>query len=355
MTRDTMRAFVMKRVGEVGWAEKPVPDLGPGDALVRTTAALVCTSDAHTVHGAIGERENLTLGHEAVGVVEEVGPGVEEVRPGDRVVVGAITPCFRCDNCQRGYTSQCREALGGWKFANVKDGVFADCFHVNAADANLAPIPESISDEEAAYCCDMLSTGFAGAENAQIPMGGTVAVFAQGPVGLMATAGARLRGAGLIIAVESVPKRQELARTYGADEVVDFTKVDPVEAILDLTDGLGVDAAIEALGAQKPFEDCVKATRPGGTISNVGYHGEGEYVQIPRVEWGVGMSDKTIRTALCPGGATRMSRLLRIIERERVDPTLMTTHRFEFGELERAFKLMDSKEEGIIKPLIRFE
>ncbi len=349
-----MRAFVMKGIGEVGWMEKPVPKVGPGDALVRTTAALVCTSDAHTVHGAIGEREDLTLGHEAVGVVEKVGPGVDEVRPGDRVVVGAITPCFRCENCQRGYTSQCREALGGWKFANVKDGVFADYFHVNAADANLAPIPASISDEEAAYCSDMLSTGFAGAENADIPVGGTVAVFAQGPVGLMATAGARLQGAGLVIAVESVPKRQELARTYGADEVVDFTEVDPVEAILELTGGVGVDSAVEALGSQTTFEDCVKATRPGGTISNIGYHGEGDYVKIPREAWGVGMSDKTIRTALCPGGSVRMRRLLRIIERGRVDPTFMTTHRFEFDELERAFELMESKEEGIIKPLVAF-
>ena len=355
MNSATMRAFVMERIGEVGWAEKPVPEAGPGDAVVRTTAALVCTSDAHTVHGAIGEREDLTLGHEAVGVVEEVGAGVEAVQPDDRVVVGAITPCFRCDNCQRGYTSQCGEALGGWKFANVKDGVFAEYFHVNAADANLAVIPSSISDEEAAYCCDMLSTGFAGAEKGDIPIGGTVAVFAQGPVGLMATAGARLQGAGLVIAVESVPKRQELAREYGAHEVVDFTEVDPVEAILELTDGRGVDTAIEALGSQKTFEGCVKATRPGGTISNIGYHGEGEYVKVPREEWGVGMSDKTIRTTLCPGGSVKMERLLRVIDRGLVDPTPMTTHRFDFGELGRAFELMETKEEGIIKPLIRFE
>ncbi|MFW6192813.1 MAG: zinc-binding dehydrogenase, partial [Gemmatimonadota bacterium] len=177
----------------------------------------------------------------------------------------------------------------------------------------------------------------------------------QGPVGLMATAGARMLGAGLVIAVESVPKRQELARTYGADEVVDFTQVDPVDAILELTDGVGVDASIEALGAQTTFEACVEATRPGGTISNVGYHGEGEFVKIPRDAWGVGMSDKTIRTALCPGGATRMRRLMRIIERGRVDPTLMTTHRFAFADLERAFELMETKEDGVIKPLIEFD
>lgn len=351
---DTMQAFVMEEIGETGWTEKPVPRPGPNDAVVRTTAALVCTSDVHTVDGAIGEREDLTLGHEAVGVVHEVGDAVEGFQEGQRVLVGAITPCFRCANCQRGYTSQCGEALGGWKFANVKDGVFAEYFHVNAAEANLTPIPDDVSDEAAAYCADMLSTGFAGAENGDIPTGGTVAVFAQGPVGLMATAGARLRGGGLVIAVESVPERQELARRYGADEVVDFTERDPVDAILELTDDGGVDTAIEALGARETFEDCVRATRPGGTISNVGYHGEGDYVPIPRLDWGVGMSDKTIRTALCPGGSVRMRRLLRIVRSGRVDPTLMTTHRFGFDELEEAFRLMRTKEEGIIKPLITF-
>ncbi len=354
MPKDTMRAFVMKGIGEVGWMEKPVPTPGPDEAVVRTTAALVCTSDTHTVKGAIGERSDLTLGHEAVGVVHAVGSEVEEVGEGDRVVAGAITPCFRCENCQRGYTSQCQGQLGGWKFANVKDGVFADYFHVNAADANLARIPDDLSDEEAAYCSDMLSTGFAGAEHGDVPIGGTVAVFAQGPVGLMATAGARLLGAGLVIAVESVPKRQELARHYGADEVVDFTERDPVEAILELTDGQGVDTAIEALGAQETFEACVRSTRPGGTVSNIGYHGEGEYVKMPREAWGVGMSDMTIRTALCPGGAVRMRRLMRTIRSGRVDPTPMTTHRMPFDELERAFDLMASKEEGIIKPLVEF-
>jgi len=351
---ETMKAFVMKGIGEVGMMEKPIPRPGPRDAVVRTTAALVCTSDTHTVGGAIGERKNLTLGHEAVGVIHELGSAVEGFEAGQRVLVGAITPCFRCDNCQRGYTSQCGEALGGWKFANVKDGVFGEYFHVNDAEANLTPIPDDVSDEAAAYCADMLSTGFAGAENGHVPMGGTVAVFAQGPVGLMATVGARLQGAGLVIAVESVPDRKELARRYGADEVVDYDEGDPVEAILELTDGRGVDTSVEALGSQETFEACVKATRPGGTISNVGYHGGGDYVKIPRVEWGVGMSDQTIRTALCPGGSTRMRRLLRLIQTGRVDPTSMTTHRFPFEKVGEAFRMMETKEDGIIKPLIEF-
>jgi threonine dehydrogenase-like Zn-dependent dehydrogenase len=350
----TMMAFVMKRVGEVGVAEKPVPDPGPNDAVVKTTTAMICTSDTHTVAGAIGERAGLTLGHEAVGVVAKLGSAVKGFREGDRVAVNAITPCFHCENCQRGYPSQCGELLGGWKFANVKDGSLAEYFHVNDAMANLAPIPDRLTDEQAAYCTDMMSTGFMAAEHANIPLGGTVAVFAQGPVGLMATVGARLLGAGMVIAVESVPGRKVLARHYGADHVVDFSETDPVHAILDLTNGHGVDSAIEALGAAGTFEACVQVTRPGGTISNVGYHGDGQSVPIPRLAWGVGMGDKTIRTGLCPGGAERMKRLMRLLETGRVDPTPLTTHRFKFADVAQAFRMMQTKEDGILKPLISF-
>jgi threonine dehydrogenase-like Zn-dependent dehydrogenase len=350
-----MRAFVMERLGEVGFAEKDRPEAGPNDAIVRPTKGLVCTSDVHTVHGAIGERENLTLGHEVVGVVEAVGGEVEDFAPGDRVVVGAITPDWGSAAAQDGYPSQSNGALGGWKFANVKDGTFAEYVHVNEADANMAPIPESVTDEEAAYVTDMMSTGFMGAEHADIPIGGTVAVFAQGPVGLMATKGAALQGAGQIIGVETVPKRQELARQYGADEIVDFEAGDPVEQIKDLTDGEGVDAAIEALGRSETFEACVAATKPGGTISNIGYHGEGEYVNLPREGWNVGMGDKTIRTGLCPGGRVRLERLLRLLEADRVDPTPMTTHEFPFEETDEAYRLMESKEDDVVKPLIDFE
>ncbi|WP_135854302.1 NAD(P)-dependent alcohol dehydrogenase [Halorussus salinus] len=349
-----MQAFVMNGIGETGVAEKDRPEPGPNDAILKPTVALICTSDVHTVHGAIGERENLTLGHEAVGIVDEVGSEVERFSEGDRVVVGAITPEWGSAAAQDGHSSQSGGALGGWKFANEKDGVFAEYAHVNEADANLAHVPDGVTDEEAAYVCDMLSTGFAGAENAEIPMGGTVAVFAQGPVGLMATKGARLQGAGRVIAVESVPERQELAREYGADEIVDFEEVDPVERIHELTDGEGVDAAIEALGSEETLADCVAVTKPGGTISNVGYYGEGETVDIPREAWGVGMAEKDIVTDLCPGGNVRLGRLLRLIDAGRVDPTHMTTHEFDFENIGEAFELMASKEDGVVKPLVRF-
>ncbi|MFW6018543.1 MAG: NAD(P)-dependent alcohol dehydrogenase [Halapricum sp.] len=350
-----MKAFVMEGIGETAMVEKERPEPGPMDAIIKPTVGLVCTSDTHTVHGAIGERENLTLGHEVVGVVEEVGEAVEDFEPGDRVAVGAITPDWNSEAAQDGHPSQSNGALGGWKFANVKDGTFAEYAHINDADGNLAHIPDGVTDHEAAYTADMLSTGFAGAENADIPMGGTVAVFAQGPVGMMATKGAELQGAGRIIAVETVENRQELAREYGATDIVDFEDGDAVEQIMELTDGKGVDAAIEALGADQTLQDCIKVTKPGGTVSNVGYHGEGEFRHIPREEWGVGMAEIDIVTDLCPGGRLRIRRLLRLLEQGKVDPTKMTTHEFDFEDIERAFEMMETKEDGMIKPLIRFE
>ena len=349
-----MRAFVMHEIGKVGIMEKPIPECGPNDAIVKTTSALICTSDVHTVGGAIGQRKDMTLGHEAVGVIFKLGSAVQGYKVGERVAVNAITPCYKCTNCQRGFTSQCTQALGGWKYANIKDGSFAEYFHVNDAEANLAKIPDSITDEQALYTTDMMTTGFMGAEHANTPLGGSVAIFGQGPIGLMATVGARLLGAGLIIAVDTVPKRLELAKKLGADIAIDFKQTDPIEEIMRLTNGEGTDAAIEALGSQITFENCVKATRPGGVISNIGYHGEGEYLMIPRAEWGVGMSDKTIRTGLCPGGNERMGRLMRLIENGRVDPTVLTTHRFKFEDIEKGYQLMASKMDGVIKPLVTF-
>jgi threonine dehydrogenase-like Zn-dependent dehydrogenase len=353
MAEKMMKAFVMKKIGEVGFMDKPVPKIVKGTgAIVKTTTALVCTSDVHTVKGAIGERINNTLGHEACGVVESVGGAVVNFKPGDRVVVNAITPCYKCHNCQRGFPSQCTQPLGGWKFANVKDGSFAEYFHVNDADANLTLIPDDVSDEAACYTTDMMSTGFKGAENANIILGGSAAIFGLGPVGQMCVAGARLLGAALIIGVDNVASRLNLAKDYGADVTINYNEKNPVETIMALTNGEGVDSAIEAVGAQKPFEDCICVTRPGGTISNVGYHGEGQYINIPRLAWGVGMAEKTIKTLLCPGGSERMTRLLRIVQTGRVDPTKLTSHHFEFKDLEKAFWMMDTKEDGMIKPVI---
>jgi len=350
----TMNAFVMLGIGETGFVEKQIPEPGPNDAVIKTSVALVCTSDCHVVNGSIGARFNLTLGHEATGVVSRIGKAVRSAKEGDRVAVNAITPCQRCHACQRGFSSQCGGLLSGWKFSHVKDGVFADYFHVNDADVNLAPIPLGVSAEAACYTTDMMSTGFAAAEAAQLPIGGTIAIFGQGPVGLMATAGARLQGAGQIIAVDKRPNRLALSKSYGADVILNFTDVDPDEAIMDITMGTGVDAAVEAIGSQMAFDSCIRLTRPGGTIVNVGIHSDGDAVNILRDGWGMGMKEQTIRSILCPGGRERMLRLLRLIANTRVDPTLLTTHNFRFDQVDQAFELMSTKEDNVIKPLILF-
>lgn len=178
---------------------------------------------------------------------------VTRFKEGDRVAVGAITPGWGSGTAQASHSLQSGGPLGGVKFTNIKDRTFAEYVHVNEADANLALIPDGVPDEAAVYVYDMMSTGFMAAENARVPIGGTVAIFAQGPVGLMCSAGARLQGAVYLIAVETIPKRKELARNFGADEVLDFTKTDVVQRILDLTDGEGLDSSIEAFGASKIF------------------------------------------------------------------------------------------------------
>lgn len=352
---DLMRAFVIKRVGETGVVEKPIPEPGPEEAIVRTTAALICTSDVHTVNGAMPVPDGRTLGHESVGVIEKLGSSVTGFHVGQRVAVCAVTPCFRCHYCQRGYTSQCGGALGGYKYTIQMDGNMAEYFVVPAAFANLTPIPDDLTDAQAVYTCDMLTTGFMGVEHASLKFGDTVAIFAQGPVGLAATIAANTMGAGRIIAVESRPDRQEMARKFGADDIVDFTKGDAVEQIMELTGGEGVDGAIEAFGFPATFEACVEVTKAGGRVSNIGYHGENPNpLQIPLAAFGLGMNDKSIHTGLCPGGSERMTRLFRLMQSGRIDPTPMTTHTFAFDDIEEAFQLMRSKEDGIIKPLITF-
>ncbi|WP_374679767.1 NAD(P)-dependent alcohol dehydrogenase [Hydrocarboniphaga effusa] len=352
--RRLMKAFAFLGVGKVGVIEKAIPVAGLNDAVIRTTASLICTSDVHTVAGTLPLPEGRVLGHESVGVVHAIGEGVTRFRVGDRVAVNAATPCGHCNQCQRGFAAQCGGMLGAYKFTAQKDGNLAEYFHVNDADYNLAAIPAAMTDEQALYATDMLSTGFVGAEYADIPIGGSVVIFAQGPVGLSATIGAKLRGAGLIIAVESKPDRAALARTYGADVVINPRTEDVVARVMELT-GDGADAAIEALGSQETFSNCIKVIKPGGVVSNIGYHGDGySTLEIPLAEFGLGMGDKTIRTALCQGGRERMDRLFRLIQTKRFDPTLMTTHRFSFDQVDQAFEMMRNKQDNIIKPLITF-
>ncbi|MDL2246752.1 NAD(P)-dependent alcohol dehydrogenase [Methanobrevibacter sp. OttesenSCG-928-K11] len=352
-----MKGLAMLKIGEIGWIEKDKPDIGPMDALVKPIALAPCTSDVHTVWGgAIGERHNLILGHEALGEVVEVGDMVKDFKPGDRVIVPAITPDWGSSAEQKGFPSQSGGPLGGWKFSNFKDGVFAELFHVNQADYNLALLPKGMSLEAGVMIPDMLSTGFMGAENANIPMGGSVAVLGIGPVGLSAVAGAAILGAGRIFAVGTRPNCIDVAKKYGATDIISYKDGDTAQQIVDATDGEGVDAVIIAGGSQNIILDAVNAAAAGSVISNANYFGEGETLPIPRAGWGFGMADKDFATGLCPGGRVRMERLADIVTYNRMDPALMATHVFHgLDSVEEALLLMKDKPRDLIKPVVIIE
>lgn len=349
-----MKGFAMIKIGEVGWIEKEKPAFGPTDALVKPVALAPCTSDIHTVYeGAIGERSNMILGHEAVGEVVEVGSAVKDFKPGDKVVVPAITPEWGGRGSQRGYSMHDNDMLAGWKFSNFKDGVFADLFHVNDADMNLALLPDEISPAEAVMITDMMTTGFHGAELGNIGLGYSVLVIGIGPVGLMAVAGARLRGAGHLYAVGNRPATVEAAKFYGATEIIDYKKGPIDDQVLELTKGEGVDVVIMAGGTVETLREAVKLTKAGGTISNVNYHGSGEFLPIPRLDWGCGMAHKTIIGGLTPGGRVRMERMIDLVLTKRVDLSKLVTHTFNGMEkIEDALALMKDKPADLIKPVV---
>lgn len=349
-----MKALAMLKVGSIGWIEKDKPAYGPGDAIVRPIALAPCTSDVHTVwEGAVGDRENLILGHEGVGEVVEVGELVRDFKPGDRVIIPAITPDWNSLEAQAGFSMHSGGMLCGWKFSNIKDGVFAEYFHVNDADGNLALLPEGMDPATGAMLSDMMPTGFHGAELADVKYGDTVCVIGIGPVGLMGVRGAVLAGAGRLFAVGSRPNCIEIAKEYGATDIINYRNGDIVEQIMALTGGKGVDKVIIAGGDNDTFAQAITILKPGGIIGNVNYLGSGDYIKIPRVEWGVGMGHKSIRGGLMPGGRLRMEKLAGMVMAGRVDPSRLITHRFKgMDKLEEALLLMKDKPSDLIKPVV---
>ncbi len=349
-----MKGFAMKKIGEIGWIEKEIPTLGAKDALIRPTAISPCTSDIHTVWaGAIGDRKDMILGHEAVGIVEAVGSEVKDFKKGDRVVVPAITPDWNSLEAQAGYSMHSGGMLSGWKFSNFKDGVFAEYFHVNDADGNMAHLPDDIDDATGVMLCDMMPTGFHGVELADIQFGDTVLVIGIGPVGLMAVAAAAIRGASEIYAVGSRPNCVEIAKEYGATHIINYKNGSIEDQVNELTHGKGVDRVVIAGGDVDTFATAIHVLKPGGKIGNVNYLGEGDFVKIPRAEWGCGMGHKQIAGGLMPGGRLRMEKLISLIETKRIDPSKLITHRFEgFDKIEEALLLMKDKPKDLIKPVV---
>ena len=346
-----MKAAVFVAPGRIVLDEKPVPAVGTGDALIRITTTTICGTDVHILKGEYPVAPGLIVGHEPVGVIEALGPGVVGYIIGQRVIVGAITPCGQCHPCLDGHHSQCGgKAMGGWRFGNTIDGAQAEYLLVPHATANLTLVPDGLTDEQVLMCPDIMSTGFGGAENGEIKIGDTVAVFAQGPIGLCATAGAKLKGATRIIAVDGIAERLEMARRMGADVTIDFKKTDPVAEIMRLTEGRGVDVAIEALGTQQTFESCLRVLKPGGVLSSLGvYSGK---LSLPVDAFAAGLGDHKIVTTLCPGGKERMRRLMNVVASGRVDLGSLVTHRFKLDQIEKAYDLFANQRDGVLKVAI---
>lgn len=345
-----MWANVFHGPNKFGMETKVIPTAGPGEAVIKVRLTTICGTDLHIVRGEYPVRDGLTLGHEGVGVIHQLGAGVTGYHVGQRVLVGAITPCGQCEACLAGDRSQCGGAAGGWRLGNTMDGMQAEYALIPNAQANLALIPEALSDEQVLLLSDIASTGFAAAERGKIRLGDTVAVFAQGPIGLCATLGARLMGASEIITVDSDPIRLKMSQQFGATAVI-LSDEDVLAQIHKLTEGRGVDVAIEALGTQGTFENALRTIRPGGTLSSVGVYSG--HLQVPLDAFGAGLADQTIVTTLCPGGKERMTRLMRLVRTHRIDLTPLLTHLFPLEEIEQAYKMFGARERGVLKVAIR--
>ena len=352
---EKMRANVFRGVGKFRVEEVEKPRAGVGEAVIRVTLTTICGTDLHIVRGEYPVHSGLIIGHEPVGVIEELGPGVTGYAIGDRVLVGAITPCGQCRACLSGQLSQCGhgggyEAIGGWRFGNTINGAQAEYLLVPQAQANLAKIPDELSDEQVVLLADIASTGFSGAESGGVRIGDAVVVFAQGPIGLCATVGAKLTGAALIIGVDGDESRLAMARRLGADVVLDYRDVDVIAEVKRLTDG-GADVAIEALGTQQTFESALRCLRPGGTLSSLGvYSGK---LQLPYEAFAAGLGDHRIVTTLCPGGKERMRRLMEVVKSGRVDLTPLLTHTVSLDEIGEGYRIFGDRLDGVLKVAVK--
>lgn len=360
-----MKAAAFLEKGRIEIIEKLIPDVGPNDALIRITTTTICGTDVHIWKGEYPVEKGLTIGHEPVGVIEKLGSAVQGYAEGQRVIAGAICPNFNSYAAQDGFASQDGSYLGarglcgchgykataGWRFGNLIDGTQAEYVLVPDAQANLAPIPDGLTDEQVLMCPDIMSTGFVGAENANIKIGDTVVVFAQGPIGLCATAGARLMGATTIIAVDGNDHRLGIAKKMGADVTLNFRNVDVISEVMKLTGGRGADSSIEALGTQATFEQAMKVIKPGGTLSSLGVYSDD--LKIPLSAFAAGLGDHTIRTALCPGGKERMRRLMSVIQANRLDLGVLVTHQRKLDDIVEAYDLFANQRDGVLKIAIK--
>ncbi len=349
--KKTMKVAAFVGVGQIALDEKPIPIAQAGDVVMRVTLTTICGTDLHILRGEYPIEPGLTVGHEAVGVIAEIGAGVRGYSVGQRVLVGAITPCGQCAACLSSNGAQCGDGAGyqltgGWRFGHTIDGAQAEYLRVPNAQANLALIPDSVSDTQALMLADVASTGFAGAESGGVRLGDAVVVLGQGPIGLCAVVGARLMGAALIIGVDPESYRRELSRRMGANVTLNPQSQDVVAEVKRLTGG-GADVAIEALGSQATFEQGLRCLRPAGTLSSLGVYAT--KLQLPNDAFSAGIGGQRIVTSLCPGGKERMRRLLALVEHGRLDLQPLVTHTMALDQVVDAYRLFGERREGVLK------
>jgi alcohol dehydrogenase len=328
-----MKALVYHGPGQRSWDSVDDPTIiDPTDAVVRVDTTTICGTDLHILKGDVPETTPGTiLGHEAVGTIQEVGASVATVGPGDRVLLSCISSCGRCRYCKEGRYGQCLGG-GGWIFGHLIDGVQAEYARVPFADNSVYKIPAGLSDEQVLFLADILPTSYeVGVLNGMISPGDTVAIVGAGPIGLAAILTAQLYTPGRIVAIDLAESRLESARRFGADATINNGSADPVAQVMEMTDGLGADVALEAVGVPQTFELATDLIRPGGRVANIGVHGKPATLHLEKL-W---ISDVTVTTGLVD--TYSIPQLMRLIASGRLDPTLFATHHFALEDAMAAY------------------
>jgi alcohol dehydrogenase len=336
-----MKALVYHGPGERRWETVPDPALEePTDAVVRIDSSTICGTDLHILKGDVPEvKPGTVLGHEAVGTVVAVGSAVTTLAEGDRVLVSCITACGRCRFCREGHYGLCTGG-GGWIFGHLVDGLQAEYARVPFADTSVYKVPAGLSDEQVLFLADILPTAYeVGVLNGRVEPGDTVVVVGAGPIGLATIMTAKLHTPGKIVAVDLAESRLAKALEFGADVVVNSGADDPVGRVMAMTDGLGADVAIEAVGVPETFELCTELIRPGGRVANVGVHGHPATLHLEKL-W---IRDVLIATGLVDTYTT--PKLLKLIASGRLDPTAFATHRFSLDETMEAYDVFGAASE----------
>jgi len=329
---NTMMALVYHGPGKKAWEEKPLPVIiKPTDAVVKILKTTICGTDLHIMKGDVpAVTDGRIIGHEGVGIIEEVGTGVSNFKKGDHVLISCITSCGKCEYCKKGMYSHCED--GGWILGHLIDGTQAEYVRIPHADNSLYPIPAGSDEEALVMLSDILPTGFeCGVLNGQVQPGDTVAIVGSGPIGLAALLTAQFYSPAEIIMIDMDDNRLEVAKTFGATQTINSSNVDVIEKIKNLTNGKGVDTAIEAVGTPGTFELCAEIVGPGGRVANIGVHGKSATLHLETL-WAKNI---TITTRLVDTVTTPM--LLKTVQSKKLDPNNLITHHFKLNQIIEAY------------------